>query len=137
MSELPIIQGMPPQMQVSPQQLIQKLMQMQQYLQHLEQNIMMMSTELMATRAHVQMVQGMFVEQGMYTKEEIEEIYKKQVAEPIQQHMQELEQKRQKAIDAAQKPTQVAPPPEVKEEEEEESNSDVILPSEQHQVKKF
>lgn len=123
------------QLQVSAEQLMQEIGRMGHYIQHLEQNMMMMSTDLMATRAHVQMMQGMFIEKGMYTEEQIQEMYTKQVVEPIQQQIKEAQEKRQEAIDASKQQIEVQS--ESTPEEEEENNSDVVLPSEQHKVIKF
>ena len=146
-----VIPGMMNQAQNGLQQLLgrfeQELGRMYQYISHMDQKMVMMSIELGTARAHIQMLQGMFIEKDMYTKEEIEEKYKTEVAEPIKQQVEELQrrqmeaqQKAQEAAMQAQQPPVEAPVETITDEEaelEEEDNSDVVLPSEKNNVVKF
>ena len=140
-----VIPGMMNQAQNGLQQLLgrfeQELGRMYQYISHMDQKMLMMSIELGTARAHIQMLQGMLIEQEMYTKDEIVERYKKEVAEPIKQQIEELEKRRMEAQQKAQEAAMQAQQPPVEdtteEEPEEEIESDVVLPSEKNNVVKF
>ena len=73
----------------------------------------------------------------MASEEQIEEIYKKKVAEPIQKHVQDLQQKQQEAIDAVNQTQQQKIEVLEQHSHEEDTDSDIILPSEKHKVTRF
>ena len=143
-----VIPGMMNQAQNGLQQLLerfeQELDRMYQYISHMDQKMLMMSIELGTARAHIQMLQGLIVEQEMYTKDEIEERYKTEVAEPIRQQIEELQRRQAEAQQKAQEAAMQAQQPPVEDtaedepvEEDEATESDVVLPSEKNNVVKF
>jgi hypothetical protein len=70
------------------------------YLQHLEQGVFALSRELNIVKKTNEMVLNMFLESGVYSKEELDEKFEKEVVAPIRALDEERHKKMEEAIAA-------------------------------------
>lgn len=152
---MPGAQQRPQQQLVNPmvmfqqmQQVIQKLQEFYEHMRNLEQGIIGLSQEVQAHALGLKMVFDMFVTKGLFTVEEVKQLTKENIDDPmreamenLQQQMQAAAQAQQEAMEAAQQAQQQSPQQqevekkidvkeETKTEESAEDDSSVVLASE-------
>jgi len=109
-------------------QMMQQVQVLGSFLKQMDQALFNVSQEVQAQGLGYQMVLNMFIDKGIFTQEEVDELHKKHVIEPIEESMKELQQKMQEAQNvAAQQQQTIA---KAQEEENKEPEEEVVLASE-------